>query len=84
MTLTIIMFSHDVDDDDDVDVDVEHDASLIVLASKVLRWLRKKCGACRLVFCYTFSSFFRVLFSSSSLFISLTLVTFKMARIYFA
>lgn len=44
MTLTIIMFSHDVDDDD-VDVDVEHDAPLIVLASKVLRWLRKKSAA---------------------------------------
>lgn len=42
MTLTIIMFSHDVDHDDDVDVNVEHDAPLIVLASKVLRWLRKK------------------------------------------
>lgn len=49
MTLTIIMFSHDVDDDDDVDVDVEHDASLIVLPSKVLRWLRKEKSAARVV-----------------------------------
>lgn len=47
MTSTIIMFSHDVDDDDDVDV--EHDASLIVLASKVLRWLRKEKSAARVV-----------------------------------
>lgn len=45
MTLTITMFSHDVDDDDDV----EHDASLIVLASKVLRWLRKEKSAARVV-----------------------------------
>lgn len=57
MTLTIIMFSHD-NNDNDVDVDVEHDAPLIVLAKKVLRWLgKKKVRRVSFSFCYTFSSF---------------------------